>query len=286
MGGHAHTLSMRFAMLASAAVVGACSFDTSVAFESASGGNNDTLSTDAGPAPDSAESSVADAAPQGTADAAPSVSDGTLQSFRRTQELTLDGELEAVWQAATFVDFAIADSPQLEALGSYIPDASLRMASLYDDDSIYFFIEVVDDLLVDNSVSTYNDDSIELSIDGQNDRSGPYNDDDHWLVIGAEGVYASLGPAPIGLVGSILPTATGYNIEIGLDREDLGAGNNSMLGFNIAINDDDGEGNTGIDAYGVWHLPLTDSCTSCCAGQGGSYPWCDTTRLGQLQLVP
>jgi hypothetical protein len=286
MGGHARTY-IALTLLASAVATGACSFDTSVAFEGAGDGSTGTLSPDAATAVDidAGNTPTADASP-GAPDAAPSVPDGTLQSFPRSQTLTLDGEIEAAWQAATFIDFAITDSPQLEDISGYVPDASLRLASRYDANSIYFFIEVTDDLLVDDSSNTFNDDSIELSIDGVNDRSGPFGDDDHWIVVGAEGVYASLGPAEIDITGAILPTATGYNIEIALERTDLGAGANTMLGFNIAINDDDGQGGPGVDAYGVWHLPATPVCATCCMGQSTNYAWCDTTRLGQLQLVP
>ena len=109
---------------------------------------------------------------------------------------------------------------------------------------------------------------------------------DHWLAIGADGVYASLGPSQVGISGSILTTDVGYNIEISMERSMLGAGSNTLLGFNLAINDDDNQGSTAVDAYGLWTMPTAPSCATCCNGFSDNYPWCDTTRLGQLQLVP
>jgi len=194
--------------------------------------------------------------------------------------------MEAAWQALTFVDFSIANAEQLEAISGYGNDASARFASMYDAGRIYFFIEVHDDLLVDNSENIYNDDSIELYIDGLNDRSGPLGNDDHWLAISAAGLYASLGPSQVDISGAILTTDVGYNIEIAFERSELGAGANSLLGFNLAINDDDGQGSAAVDAYGLWKVPSEPICTTCCNGFADNYPWCDTTRLGQLQLVP
>ena len=149
------------------------------------------------------------------------------------------------------------------------------------------FVEVVDDVIIDDSADTYHDDSIEISIDGLNDRSGPLGDDDHWVIVCAEGLYASLGPNNIDITGSIQLTDVGYNVEIAFDRDDLGSGDASLLGFNIALNDDDGHGNSDVDAYGLWHVPSSLECIDCCGGDTATkYPWCDTTRLGQLQLVP
>ena len=284
MGGHRLT----FSVAAATVLVAACSFNTSVALETQSDGGTSTgLSPDAAASPDAARGLTADAGPDlSNPDADPGLPPGTLLSTRRTQAITLDGLLDAEWQTLDFVDFAIGNSDLLEAGPNYVADASVRIASMYDVDKIYFFIEVQDDLLVDDSENTYNDDSIELYIDGLNDRSGPLNNDDHWLAIGADNVYASLGPTAVEIGGSIRVTDTGYNIEISFDRADLGAGTSTLLGFNFAINDDDGQGSTAVDAYGLWHVPAAPVCATCCDGFAENYPWCDTTRLGQLQLVP
>lgn len=260
----------------------ACSFDTSVQFDgigadpSADAGPGSTVDASPG-SPDAPPTSEPDAAPTATAI-------GTLRSFPRTATLELDGQLDAAWQAQEFTTYAIADSQQFEALPDYDPDASLRMASLYDADHLYFFVEVTDDTLVNDSSAIYNDDSIEITLDGLGDRSGDFGQDDHWFVLGAESVYASLGTAQIEIEGVIIPTTLGYNIEFSVQRADVGPINATNLGFSIAINDDDGQGGTGVDAYGVWYVPATPACSDCCGNV--SYPWCDTTRMGTLELVP
>lgn len=280
MGGHLRTRTLT--LLATPLWL-ACSFDTSVQFDGIGGNPLADASlgstVDASPgSPDATLTSEPDAAPTETPI-------GTLQSFPRTATLELDGQLDAVWQAHDFITYNIADSQQLEALPSYAPDASLRMASLYDADHLYFFVEVTDDNLVNDSPAIYNDDSIEITLDGLGDRSGEYGQDDHWFVLGAESVYASLGTAQIEIEGVIVPTNIGYNIEFSVQRDDVGSINATNFGFSIAINDDDGEGGAGVDAYGVWYAPTTPTCPDCCGG-AVSYPWCDTTRMGTLELVP
>lgn len=210
---------------------------------------------------------------------------GTLTSSPLDGAITLDGEMDTQWDALKFRTYDIDDSEQMDAIASYQPDASVRFASLYDDDKLYFFFQVFDDLLIDDSSSIYNDDSIELYIDGLNDSTGPYSSDDHWIVVSANGTYQSFGPDKIQLTGFIQTTADGYNIEIALDRSAIGAGASRELGFNLGLNDDD-DGSSDVDAYGLWYLPDTASCDDCCTDQGDNYAWCDTTRLGQLELLP
>ena len=281
MGGYQRTLRSLSVLLALA--TGACSFDTSVAFESTAGNLSPDASSsgiDAGITPN------ADASPINEPDAAVAGPDGTLKSFSQNQDIEIDGTIDNAWSAATFIDFAIADAQLFEAHHmSYVASASLRMASLYDADNIYFFIEVTDDSVVVDSSQIYHDDSIEITIDGLNDRSGPYGNDDHWFLV-TEGTYASDGPASIELDGAFARTQVGYNIEFSVERADLGAGGNTTLGFNIALNDDDGFGNSNVDAYGAWYFPNTPNCNSCCQAKAFHYPYCDTTKLGQLELVP
>ena len=259
----------------------ACSFDTTNALfdEDLGGGVGNPDASQV--APDAGQVASVDAAP--TADAAPPIPMGTLGSFPLVGELELDGVLDSQWLEQEFHHYDIDESQQLLFVhANYLSDASIRFASLYDSENLYFFIEVKDDQLVSNSTSVFNDDSIEIYIDGLNDNAGPYANDDHHLVIGPGG-SESFGPASLQPQGTILQTDEGYNVEISIELEDLGGvEQQKAFGFNIAINDDDGLGNTEVDAYGLWYLPEAVGCTDCC--DSGDFAWCDTTRLGQLAL--
>ncbi len=287
MGGHRHTWGLEraclLATLLATGLASACSFDSTVNNNAPAPGATLAEVDAAATSPDANRQLTPDAGAE--PDANNSAAMGTLRSSPLAGVLELDGELDAQWQALEFRNFEIGDAQQLEAVGNYVADASVRFASLYDDDKLYFFFEVTDDLLVNDSTDIYNDDSIEIYIDGLSDSSGPYADDDHWILVGASATYQSLGPTNIEIAGSINTTAIGYNIEISIDRSAIGAGTASELGFNIGLNDDDGEGDTAVDAYGLWFLPDTTSCASCCNDSADNYAWCDTTRLGRLQFM-
>ncbi len=288
MGGYQLTLAYRSlcSVLLLAGLGGACGFDSSVNLPAPSGGGDSALpDADASvPSPDAMRELGADAST--SPDANPSFAMGTLGSSPLQGSIELDGVLDAQWLALDFKVFDIDDAEQLEASSSYSPDASVRFASLYDSENIYFFFQVFDDVLVDDSSDIYNDDSIEIYIDGLNDGAGPYASDDHWITMSAGATYQSFGPNNIAITGDIRETDEGYTIEIALDRSDLGAGAATELGFNLGINDDDGAGNTDVDAYGLWFMPDTPSCQDCCSETSSNYAWCDTSRLGALKLIP
>lgn len=261
----------------------ACSFDSTVNLSAVDAGASLPEADASAASPDADRQLSPDA---GAPDATTAAVMGTLHTNPLSGDLVLDGELDAQWAALEFRNFEIGDAQQLEAVGNYIEDASVQFASLYDNENLYFFFQVTDDLLVDDSSDIYNDDSIEIYIDGLNDSSGPYADDDHWILVGSSATYQSLGPTNIDVAGSIITTDVGYNIEISIERSAIGAGTSGELGFNIGLNDDDGLGNSAVDAYGLWFLPDTNSCTSCCSDSVDNYAWCDTTRLGRLQFMP
>lgn len=268
---------------------GSCSFDTSSVNGTDGTTLDDLTNADAGPQADAAP--TLDAAvtpvPDAEVDAAPPP-EGVLQSYRTQDTLIFDGELDPAWLAVPFRHFDIDAAGQYLSTDSYDPDASVRFASLYDDENIYFFFEIKDDQLVRDSENIYSDDSIELYLDGAGDASGPYSDDDHWITIGTDGLFQSLGSAAVPPAGETIQTETGYNIELHIARADLGVPDDAtQLGFNLGLNDDDDTSNANLDAYGLWYVPETEStCADCCTEFDGSFAWCDTSRLGTLQLLP
>ncbi len=266
-----------------------CSFDTSVRLADSESDALVALIADASVVFDAADIVSLDANVNlGEPDAMPQPTTGTLYSFPVPNgvAINLDGMLGNGWQPSSFVEFTIAEAEQTIVIeDTYVADASVRFASMYDDQKIYFFLEVHDSLIVNNNTYAYNDDSIELYFDGLNNRDGPFGSDDFFIAMGSDGFYAT-GTNSIDIQGFARITPSGYNLELAFSRSDFGNAANTTLGFNIGINDDDGDGGTGVDAYGLWHLPSTAVCTTCCSDQSGNYAWCDTTRLGQLVLMP
>ena len=178
---------------------------------------------------------------------------------------------------------------QADVVPGYTFDASVEFAARHDANNIYFLIQVTDDVLVNDSTVLYHDDSIHLYFDVAGDASGPYSADDHWLVVTSDAVYGSfpIGAVELDLSGSVESGDTGYTVELGIPKQDLGMSPaQGLLGFNIGLSDDDGMGGPDRDAFGLWYLPAGPRCPSCCEQVTGAQPWCDTTMFGTLALLP
>ena len=217
-------------------------------------------------------------------DAPPPLPHGLLHSLRTNSRPTLDG-LSNDWPNDGWRTFDIADADQFyEVHPSYVDSARIRFASQHDDDFVYFFFEVIDDLLVrDSGADLFNDDGILLYLDAQGDRTGPMWIDDHEIMIGLNETYVDLNDlgSEIQLDGDITTTDIGYNIEISIRKSSLGVLNiPGTIGFNVAIRDDDQLGDARADSYGVWHVAQRPHCPLCCLGS--PRPWCDTSLMGQL----
>lgn len=212
---------------------------------------------------------------------------GELPSPSTTTAPTLDGD-DAEWDQDTFRVFEISEAAQYFGVHqAYGYDAEVRFASMHDDNYVYFFFAVTDDQIVEDSDVSYQDDAVELYLDAQADMSGPYGEDDHWIVIESTGSYESLGPAAISIDGDVVTTETGYNVEIRVAKNAMnGSLTGGVAGFDLGLVDDDGHGNPSADAYGLWFVDQGDHCDDCCMDDPDSRAWCDTTLFGRLLLLP
>jgi len=97
--------------------------------------------------------------------------------FRAAHPLAIDGELDAIWlNAPWFRDYTVV--PKTDAHAENNPtfkDCALSWRGLYDDNYLYLFIEIVDDILVRDGSGNWQDDQIELWIDGDNSKGTAYD---------------------------------------------------------------------------------------------------------------
>ncbi|MEA3334574.1 MAG: sugar-binding protein [Chloroflexota bacterium] len=122
-------------------------------------------------------------------------------------------------------------------------DLSGTMRAGWDSQKLYFAIEVTDDIFMVDGDEIWRDDSITISLDGANDDVGN-NEDDHQLVVAADGEFKDFGYAPVdGVEVSVRPTgqAAGYVVEMAVDKSlvlgTLETGR--VIGLNFALTDDD-----------------------------------------------
>ncbi len=187
--------------------------------------------------------------------------------------ITLDGQ-NIEW---------VTDSPcQITNLleGSINAPADLGGAfqAVYDDNYLYLFVKISDDVLVNDSQTFWQDDGIEIYIDGGNEKSTAYDANDHQLFFGVNDsiIYYPSGPQnnPVGVEMVQVITTDGYQMEIRISWTFIGVNpnNGQAIGIEVHANDDDVGG--GRDAKIAWHNTVLDIA------------WNDPTTFGTMALGP
>ncbi|GAB3679989.1 hypothetical protein GCM10028857_02070 [Salinarchaeum chitinilyticum] len=157
---------------------------------------------------------------------------------------SLDGQLsDGVWSnAATHsLDTVVIDGID----GPEDLDAEWR--ALWDDESLYVLVDVTDDSISSDSAENYNDDSVEIYLDGDNSKGESYDgENDYQFVIPFDGAVSAGGGSPG--VGDARQaqrqTPDGWRLEFEVPWSTVGisveAGH--LIGFDVHVNDDDGGG--------------------------------------------
>lgn len=207
---------------------------------------------------------------------------GTILS-RPAGDLAMDADASD-WGAAIWTEFDIEDAAlRANCIATYQPSTRVRFASLHDATYLYFFFQVSDSLLNTDGPYLYDDDAIILYLDAAGDRSGWYGWDDHKIAL-SDGYWQDYADSSseISLTGDYATTGAGYNFEIRIRKDSLGAAPLATnLGFDVMLADDDTYGET--DCWGWWYIAPAPHCGDCCEGDI-SYPGCDTSVMGRLVL--
>jgi len=190
------------------------------------------------------------------------------------QPIVVDGNTDDAWSRAA------VESINNVVLGtiSNASDLSASYRALYDDTNLYFMVDVSDDVVMSGaSPDWYDDDSVEIMIDGDYSRGTAYdgvNDFElgfRWndLTI-ARG--ASSAPIPPGAEFKIVGTGTGYRLDVKLPIAQLGIAPTYGRLFGLDVHVNDADNGSGRDAQTAWVAQVDDSW---------QYPY----RLGAGRLV-
>lgn len=125
-----------------------------------------------------------------------------------------------------------------------------EFGALVSPEGLEIIVNVIDDVspLVDSGLSRrYDDDSVEIFIDGNNSKGNNYDGwDDYQFIFLADGDNDSpleKGRAtPDGLTSTVVVTANGYKLIVFLPRQAVGIQHGQPFGINIEVNDDDDGG--------------------------------------------
>ena len=177
---------------------------------------------------------------------APRVQPNAAITIVRTAAAPLiDGNSEPLWAQAT------AQPIDQRLFGATVTasDLSASYRALYDATSLYLLVEVNDDVqMADSGEEWYQDDTVELYIDGDQSRGESYdgvNDFQlgfHWQDSTVQQGTHSVAP-PSGIHFQLVATTVGYRLEAALPLTQLGVASTPATNFGLelhVIDDDDG----------------------------------------------
>jgi hypothetical protein len=158
------------------------------------------------------------------------------------QPPVLDGQYDAIWAAASTQSFAPLEDPA---------DGSGTWKVLYDAENLYVIVEVTDDILQNDSASSWQDDSVEVYLDGGNTKlSTPLSGDDHqytfgWTTDDIQGT--NVAGYTEGIEHAQATTETGWRIEIKMPWLSIQGAlpqAGDLIGIDCYYNDDDDGGDS------------------------------------------
>lgn len=168
---------------------------------------------------------------------------------QNASEMVIDGLMqESSWESQQAYPIALVS----EGTVSNESDLSGSYKVLWDQEGLYFFVSVTDDVKIKDSQDNYRDDGIDIFIDLNNSKGTTYDgyDDYHYAFRwNDETIYENSFDAIDGVEFEIVDTDNGYNFEVkfpwtAIEVPDApftpSAG--VMIGFNVQINDDDDGG--------------------------------------------
>jgi len=207
----------------------------------------------------------------------------------------VDGKLdELTWKGAPWHKMTSKDGTVPAANDK---DASMLFATTADDKFLYIAAKITDNKVQsgeNKACDVWNDDSIEVYIDGKNDKAASYAVHHAQITVGADVIGQAADVKVTGaLIGGCVgvtqgpktetiatgeKTADGWNVEVGIPLKNNGWNiqpkDGLKIGFNMHYNDDDDGG--GRDHKLIWSAEEVKL---------GEASWQNPSRFAELQFV-
>jgi endoglucanase len=182
---------------------------------------------------------------------------------RATVAMTINGNLsESGWSITNTVTKPIVGSP----------NNTVTFGVLWDDTYLYVGARVLDGNLFNDTAENWQDDSVEIYIDGNHNHGTIYDAFDRQIVKGwNDGSFWVSGNQTNGILHAWAAISGGYSVEVAIPWSNLGISPSSgtVIGFDVASNDDD---NGGLRESQVMWV-------------GTANNWTDTSAFGDLTLT-
>ena len=164
--------------------------------------------------------------------------------LKTTASVELDGELDDAYTEAE----AFAIDTEIQPTITDADDLSATWRSVYNEDGLYFYIEVQDDALRSDNPDGewFQDDGVEIYLDANNSKTfNSYDENDYQIVVRLDGsIFDTKGQLGDGAEASVTETASGYIAEVKLPWTAVGAtpAPGLFLGLDVHVIDDDDGG--------------------------------------------
>ncbi|NQX44382.1 endo-1,4-beta-xylanase [Paenibacillus tritici] len=176
-------------------------------------------------------------------------------------QVKIDGQMEPEWEKAKPFQVKMSAAPN---------SATAEARSMWSGDSLYLIINVKDALLKADAVNPWDQDSVEIFIDENFNRTPYYEGDDGQYRININNVASFGGGASVSrLTSAVVHTDTGYRVEAKIDFGTVKATPGSSIGLDIQVNDDQGGGKRSTSKW----------------NDTGEDTWRDTSNFGILTFV-
>ncbi|MFT3679576.1 MAG: sugar-binding protein [Ferruginibacter sp.] len=156
--------------------------------------------------------------------------------------ISIDGNIEAAW------DKSLPKPIQKATIGTMTADfLGTQWRSMYDATNLYILVEVSDPNYQMDGPNWWDDDAVEIFIDGNNSKGGTYDGDDFQFAVGRNGVEfggTNIGGRLANINTAVTSTAGGYVVEIAIPWSQIGGAptEGRMIGIDVQVDDDDDGG--------------------------------------------
>ncbi len=154
--------------------------------------------------------------------------------------------IDAIKDAAAYTGAVYNISNPSSGVVDNVADLSGQWTALWRDDALYFYVNVVDDILGVSAQNRWENDGVEIYIDAKNDKAANYGATDFsfaYVRNAASIVDAGRGGSPAGIEFVKLDNATGYTLEVKIPYTTLGTSaplNGHLMGLDVHLIDNDG----------------------------------------------
>ncbi|MTI59693.1 MAG: 1,4-beta-xylanase [Firmicutes bacterium] len=175
----------------------------------------------------------------------------------------IDAEYDDIWDSAAVISTDVWVEGDSGAIA--------KIRTMWNENHLYIYADVTDPVLSKENGNTWEQDSIEIFIDENNNKSLSYEDEDSQYRVNFSNEQ-SFDPNPVrpGFVTATRKTDKGYVVEAAIEFLTIKAKEGNSIGFDIQVNDDQGNGSRASVA--IWN-------------DLSGISWKDTSGFGNLIFV-